>query len=91
MNTNINPKSLELIADLSNAFGPSGFEDAVFDVAKKHCGDMAQVTDDCLRNIYIRPNKPARAFRYSCWTPTATRWALWFTPSARTAPCASCP
>ena len=60
MNTNINPKSLELIADLSNAFGPSGFEDAVFDVAKKHCGDMAQVTDDCLRNIYIRPNKPAR-------------------------------
>ena len=60
MNTNINPKSLELIADLSNAFGPSGFEDAVFDVAKKHCGDMAQVTDDCLRNIYIRPNKPAK-------------------------------
>lgn len=60
MNTNINPKSMELIADLSNAFGPSGFEDAVFDVAKKHCGDIAQVTDDCLRNIYIRPNKPSK-------------------------------
>lgn len=56
MNTSINPKSMELIADLSNAFGPSGFEDEVFDVAKKHCGDIAQVTDDCLRNIYIRPN-----------------------------------
>ena len=34
MNTNINPKSLELIADLSNAFGPSGFEDAVSTLPK---------------------------------------------------------
>ena len=57
MEMNVNPKCLELIADLSNAFGPSGFEDAVFDVAKKHCGDIAEVTDDCMRNIYIRPFK----------------------------------
>lgn len=56
MNMTIDEKNLELIADLSNAFGPSGFEDALLDVAKKHCQDMAQVTDDCLRNIYIRPD-----------------------------------
>lgn len=49
-------KNLSLIGDLSNAFGPSGFEDAVFDVAKTYCGDIAEVTDDCLRNIYIRPH-----------------------------------
>lgn len=52
MNTN----TLNLIADLSNAFGPSGFEDDVFPIAQKYCQDMAEVTDDCMRNIYIRPN-----------------------------------
>lgn len=56
MNQPISPKSLEMIADLSNAFGPSGFEDAVLEVAKNYCQDIAQVTDDCMRNIYIRPN-----------------------------------
>lgn len=57
MNTTINPKTLELIADMSNAFGPSGFEDQVFDVAKKHCSDIASVTDDCMRNIFIQPRE----------------------------------
>ena len=56
MNQSISPKSLEMIADLSNAFGPSGFEDALFDVAETYCRDIAQVTDDCMRNIYIRPH-----------------------------------
>lgn len=56
MSITIDEKNLELISDLSNAFGPSGFEDKVFDVAKKHCQNIAQVTDDCLRNIYIRPD-----------------------------------
>ena len=51
MNTN----TLNLIADLSNAFGPSGFEDDVYPIAMQYCQGFAQVTDDCMRNIYIRP------------------------------------
>lgn len=52
----MNSSTLNLISALSNAFGPSGFEDAVYDIARQYCQDMAQVTDDCLRNIYIRPD-----------------------------------
>ncbi len=51
------PQTINLIADLSNAFGPSGFEDSILDIAKKYCSHMADVTDDSMRNIYIHPHK----------------------------------
>lgn len=44
---------VELIRDLSNAFGPSGFEDDVLTVARQYVGDVANVEEDCLRNLYL--------------------------------------
>ncbi|MCL1996082.1 MAG: M42 family peptidase [Defluviitaleaceae bacterium] len=43
--------SLKLIEDLTNAFGPSGFEDEVVEVAKKYIN--AQTFEDSTRNLYI--------------------------------------
>lgn len=45
---------LQMIADFSNAYGPSGFEDAVLDVARRYAPANARVEEDSLRNLYIR-------------------------------------
>ena len=44
---------LEMIASLSNAFGPSGFEDEVLSVAHRYAPRDARVEEDSLRNLYI--------------------------------------
>ena len=45
--------SIQLIKDLSNASGISGFEDDVLDVARKYMKDMASVEEDKIRNLYF--------------------------------------
>lgn len=45
---------LQLIADFSNANGPSGFEDAVLEVARRYAPADAVIEEDSLRNLYIR-------------------------------------
>lgn len=45
---------LQMIADFSNAYGPSGFEDAVVDVARRYAPADAALEEDSLRNLYIR-------------------------------------
>jgi len=45
--------SIQLIKDLSNASGISGFEDDVLDVARKYIKDMASVEEDKIRNLYF--------------------------------------
>lgn len=45
---------LNLIKDLSDAFGPSGFEDDVVAIARKYASPKAQLTEDSLRNLYLR-------------------------------------
>lgn len=45
---------LQMIADFSNANGPSGFEDAVVAVARRYAPADAEVSEDSLRNLYIR-------------------------------------
>ena len=45
---------LEMIAALSNANGVSGFEDAVLEVARRYAPANAVVTEDHLRNLYLR-------------------------------------
>lgn len=45
---------LQMIADFSNAYGPSGFEDAVLDVARRYAPADAKLEEDSLRNFYIR-------------------------------------
>lgn len=53
---------LQMIAALSNAKGPSGFEDEAVDAARKYTEEFL-TEEDCLRNFYIRrknadTNKP---------------------------------
>ena len=45
---------LQMIADFSNANGPSGFEDAVVAVARDYAPADAILEEDSLRNLYIR-------------------------------------
>ena len=45
---------LQMIADFSNANGPSGFEDEVVAVARRYAPTDAILEEDSLRNLYIR-------------------------------------
>lgn len=47
---------LQLIEQLSNARGVSGFEDEVNAVAREYCKDFATFKEDSMRNLYIYPN-----------------------------------
>ncbi len=56
-------KSLELIENLSNANGVSGFEDEVISVVRKRVEDKLKVEEDSMRNLYLYqkdfdPTKP---------------------------------
>ena len=42
---------LKILEELSNAFGPSGFEEDVVRVVKKYCGGLA-VRKDSMHNVY---------------------------------------
>lgn len=53
MGTKVNQETLQMIADLSNAKGPSGFEDETVLAARKHIGSGYTVSEDCLRNFYM--------------------------------------
>ena len=53
MSIQVNPTSLKMIQDLSNAKGPSGFEDETIAVARKYMKDIADIREDCLRNLYM--------------------------------------
>lgn len=48
--------SLGLLSDLCTANGISGFEDEVVEVAKKYAADYASLTENSLRNLYIKRN-----------------------------------
>lgn len=45
--------NIDLIKELSNAFGPSGFEEDVVKVVKKYCSDI-DVSSDCMHNVFAR-------------------------------------
>ena len=47
-------QDLEMIAALSNAFGPSGFEDYAVAVARSKAPEGYTIEEDSLRNLYIR-------------------------------------
>ena len=46
--------NLGLIEELSNAYGASGFEDNVLEVARKYGSDIAEISEDSIRNLYLR-------------------------------------
>lgn len=48
---------MEMLRDLTDAFGPSGFEEDVAKVIAKHCGSMDAV-NDAMNNVYVRLEGP---------------------------------
>lgn len=46
--------TLELLSEITNAFGPSGFEDDVVAIARGYAPTGADLQEDSLRNLYIR-------------------------------------
>ncbi len=54
--------TLEMIAALSNANGVSGFEDEVLEVARKYAPAGLDISEDSLRNLYLRrpADRPGR-------------------------------
>lgn len=56
-NKDVSLQTLSLIQEMSNAFGPSGFEEGPIAVAREYMKDYATISEDCLRNLYFyRPN-----------------------------------
>ncbi|MBR6325216.1 MAG: M42 family peptidase, partial [Lachnospiraceae bacterium] len=50
----MNQQDLAWMKRLSEAFGPSGFEDEVAAVARAYAEPFADVEEDNIRNLYIR-------------------------------------
>ena len=46
--------TLEMIAAISNANGTSGFEDEVVAVIRPYAEGLGEITEDHMRNLYIR-------------------------------------
>ena len=44
---------ITMIQKFSDAFGPSGFEDDVLEVARNYASDLGTIEEDCMRNLYI--------------------------------------
>ena len=49
----MNKHALQLLEDLSNAPGASGFEDEVVKVARKYAAPIGDMKEDFMRNLYI--------------------------------------
>ena len=45
--------NIKILEELSNAFGPSGFEDEVTNVIKKHCNEMI-IENVSMINVYSK-------------------------------------
>lgn len=50
----MNQEQLKWMERLSNAFGPSGFEEDVTAIAREYAQRFADVSEDNIRNLYIR-------------------------------------
>ena len=49
----VDQNALQMIAELADAPGASGFEDAVVEVARRWCAPIGELKEDFLRNLYI--------------------------------------
>ena len=59
----VDSNALQMIAELADAPGASGFEDEVVSVARRWCAPIGELKEDFLRNLYIyrkenRGNRP---------------------------------
>ena len=46
-------ETVALVRELSQAFGPSGFEDEVVAIGRREGEKLGEVREDSLRNLYI--------------------------------------
>lgn len=53
MQINLNSDTLHMIQELSDAKGPSGFEDEAVLAARKYAEDFSVIKEDCLRNLFL--------------------------------------
>ena len=60
--------NIEMLRDLTNAFGPSGFEEEVVGVIRNYAEGMDMV-NDAMNNVYMRLEGPVRELLAdgSCW------------------------
>lgn len=56
MGIKVNQETLQMIADLSNARGASGFEDETVQAAAKHIGEGYTTEEDCLLQLLYVPH-----------------------------------
>ena len=49
----MNMIDINVLKDLTNAFGPSGFEEDVVRAVRDHCTGMS-LTNDAMNNVYAR-------------------------------------
>lgn len=50
-------KNMQMIMEMADAFGPSGFEDDVLSVARKWAEGIGKTEEDHMRNLYIHRNE----------------------------------
>ena len=56
----MNERALQMLQELSDAPGASGYEDAVVNVARKYAAPIGELKEDFLRNMsvtYLAPQK----------------------------------
>ena len=71
-------KTFELIRDLSNAFGPSGFEDEVVKTARTFIeGSVDHLDEDPIRNLFLYRDPGITPLQFI--TPVHVRTGVIFT------------
>lgn len=75
--------NIKEIEALTNAFGPSGFEDEVIREVKNWCGGL-DVANDAMYNVYATMKKKKAGRPCSCWTPIWTSADSWYSPYWKT-------
>ena len=73
-----------MIAAISNANGTSGFEDEVVAAIRPYAEGLGEITEDRMRNLYIRRKKITANVRLFSLMHIVMRLALWCRLSART-------
>ena len=75
--------TLEMIAAISNANGTSGFEDEVVAAIRPYAEGLGEITEDRMRNLYIRRKEITANVRLFSLMHIVMRLALWCRLSAR--------
>ena len=76
-------QNVQLIKELSNANGVSGFEGEVAGIAKRETESFCDVKIDSLRNTYINPKAIKAEYVKFGWMRTVMRWVILYRQLSR--------